>query len=371
MPNGDASPNPHLRILHVTNGYMYGGVETALSMMARYREVCPAMEPQFALCFDGRLAEELCRTGVAVHLLGDSREGISRKSPELRGGLARILDDRRYDAVICHMLMVQAIFGALLHDRGILNILYTHGATPPVWEWWADQVPPDHLIYNSEHMRKTSSHLFRGVSGSVIYYPALAPEIQLGTQARRELRESNGVGENDLVIVHAARLEPMKGQRELLRAAAGLTELNNWVIWMVGGPQREKEEEFLEELKQLARTAGIDRRIRFLGQRSDVPLLLRAADILCQPNLKTESFGMSFIEAEFAGLPVVTTAFGGALEAVGEGCGILIPPDDIAALNGCAAKTSDRSLFARSGKRKGTRTCESTMRPDDESEPSL
>ena len=43
---------------------------------------------------------------------------------------------------------------------------------------------------------------------------------------------------------------------------------------------------------------------------------------------------MTFAEALASGLPVVTSSLGGALEIVDESCGILVPPDDVAALAG-------------------------------------
>jgi glycosyltransferase involved in cell wall biosynthesis len=332
MPNTAKGSKPPVRVLHLANGYIYGGVETALVMMARHRRLCPVLVPEFALVFEGRLAEELRNSGVEARIIGNAKQGLSGKASELRECLGRLLDTVEYDAVICHMLMVQAVFGGIVNQRGIPCLLHTHGVTPPVWEWWASQVPPDHIIYNSRHMKDTSVHLFPGVSGSVVYYPALPPEICADPLHRRALRAAQGARDEDLVVVHVARLEAMKGHRELLRAIARLRDLEGWAVWFVGGPQREQEHAYLLELTELARALGIDDRVRFLGQRTDVPYLLRAADVYCQPNTATESFGMSFIEAEFAGLPVVTTAFGGALEAVGEGCGILVPPDDPDAL---------------------------------------
>jgi glycosyltransferase involved in cell wall biosynthesis len=71
---------------------------------------------------------------------------------------------------------------------------------------------------------------------------------------------------------------------------------------------------------------GIGGRVHFLGQRSDVPNLLAAADIFSQPNLGAEPFGIVFIEALAAGLPVVTTAMGGPKEIIDESCGIVAPP---------------------------------------------
>jgi glycosyltransferase involved in cell wall biosynthesis len=76
-----------------------------------------------------------------------------------------------------------------------------------------------------------------------------------------------------------------------------------------------------------AERLGIAERIRFLGQRNDVPQLLRAADLFCQSNLRPEPFGIAFIEALFAALPVVAVASGGALEIIDDSCGFLTPPE--------------------------------------------
>ncbi len=52
----------------------------------------------------------------------------------------------------------------------------------------------------------------------------------------------------------------------------------------------------------------------------------------CQANLKPEPFGIALVEALAAGLPVVTTAIGGAVEIVDDTCGLLVPPGDVASL---------------------------------------
>ena len=72
---------------------------------------------------------------------------------------------------------------------------------------------------------------------------------------------------------------------------------------------------------------GIANRLRFLGERTDVARLLRAADLFCQTNLIAEPFGIVFIEALFASLPVITIASGGALEIINDSCGFLVSPD--------------------------------------------
>jgi len=100
----------------------------------------------------------------------------------------------------------------------------------------------------------------------------------------------------------------------------------------VGGAQRPEEKSYLQELKSKAEQYGIAHRIRFLGQRTDIPSLLTGSDLFCQPNVGPEPFGIVFVEALCAGLPVITTAMGGGLEIIKPSCGVLIAPDDVRAL---------------------------------------
>jgi len=115
-----------------------------------------------------------------------------------------------------------------------------------------------------------------------------------------------------VVIIQVSRLEPWKGHRLYLEALGHLRDVGTWVCWQVGGAQRPHESEHLAAMRALCVELGIAQRVRFLGQRVDVHALLAAADIHCQPNLAPESFGSTFIEGLFAGLPIVTTAIGAA-----------------------------------------------------------
>ncbi|MFH1919422.1 MAG: glycosyltransferase family 4 protein [Planctomycetota bacterium] len=89
----------------------------------------------------------------------------------------------------------------------------------------------------------------------------------------------------------------------------------------------------VQQLKEQTHRLGIADRVRFVGERSDVMRVLQAADVHCQPNVGPEPFGIAFVEALHARLPVVTTAIGGALEIVNKHCGALVPPKDASALS--------------------------------------
>ena len=131
----------------------------------------------------------------------------------------------------------------------------------------------------------------------------------------------------------------------------------------MGGVQRPHEQVYLHELKAAAERAGVEGRIRFLGQREDVSRLLAAADIHCQPNTGPEPFGIAFVEALEAGLPVLTTRMGGAVEIVTETCGILVPHDDAVALAEACSRLIDEPALRKSLGAAGPRRAEEICGP--------
>jgi glycosyltransferase involved in cell wall biosynthesis len=123
-------------------------------------------------------------------------------------------------------------------------------------------------------------------------------------------------------------MEPLKGHSVLIDALAQLRDRSGWTCRLAGGAQRAHEEHYMASLRARAAAAGIADRIEFLGDRSDVQSLLAGSDIYCQPNVEPDAFGISLVEAMAAGLPVITSALGGAAEIVDETCGVLVPPRD-------------------------------------------
>jgi glycosyltransferase involved in cell wall biosynthesis len=88
-------------------------------------------------------------------------------------------------------------------------------------------------------------------------------------------------------------------------------------------------------------------RIHFLGQRTDLPRLLAAADIYCQSNdTFLEGVG-AVVEAMHEGLPVVTTNTGALAELVEGTCELMLKPGNVpeltAALNRLLQDTALRA----------------------------
>jgi glycosyltransferase involved in cell wall biosynthesis len=198
-------------------------------------------------------------------------------------------------------------------------------------ERWAKRTPPDLVIANSRLTAASVSAVFPSAPVSVVYAPVALPSAESMAAHRDAVRAELETAPTAIVVVQASRMEPWKGQSVLLEALSWLRDRDDWVCWMVGAAQRPEEATFAESLRASARTLGIEDRVRFAGARTDIPRVLAAADIHCQPNLEPEPFGIAFVEALSAGLPVVTSATGGALEIVDSSCGMLVPAGDSAA----------------------------------------
>lgn len=323
-----------MRVLYVYSGNLYGGVETILVTLARHRELCPAMEARFALCFEGRLSDELIAAGAIVYQLGNAR--ISRPSSvwRARRSLAKLLRREQFDIVVCHSAWSQAVFGPTIRRAGLPLVFWLHDATDG--RHWLERLaracPPDLALCNSEFTAAMLPRLYARVRAELIYCPVAMPAPRYSNRERVAARHELRTPEQATVIIQASRLEEWKGHALLLQALGALRDVPGWVCWLAGGGQRPHELAYLEELKRAAIRLRIDDRVRFLGERTDVPRLFAAADIHCQPNTGPEPFGITFVEALAAGLPVVTTAIGGAREIVDESCGLLVAPGDVKAL---------------------------------------
>ena len=124
-----------------------------------------------------------------------------------------------------------------------------------------------------------------------------------------------------------AQLKPEKGLSTFLEAAARVSPLLPDVRFLVvgDGPLR-------GDLEALAQHVGVDRRVRFLGFRSDARALVELLDVLVVPSL-SEGAPLVVLEAMAAGIPVVASAVGGIPEQIRhEKEGLLVPPGDSTAL---------------------------------------
>jgi glycosyltransferase involved in cell wall biosynthesis len=132
-----------------------------------------------------------------------------------------------------------------------------------------------------------------------------------------------GLESESLYIGTVGNLRPVKNHALLLRVSQEVCRRYQHVRFvLIGhGPLRQQLASYAQEL-------GIQRRVQFLGARSDIPEILNALDIFVLPSL-SEGLPISVLEAMACGLPVVATQVGGLPEVIEDGkTGLLVPSQD-------------------------------------------
>lgn len=325
-----------MRVLHVAAGNLYGGVERILEETAAH--VPAGSTHAFALSFVGRLSAALDAAGAERHDLGPVRFSRPWTVWRARRRLKRIAG--RFDRVVAHSPWAFSLAAPVL-PAGACG-LFAHDALDGS-HWTERRVPrfePRVIICNSDYTSRAVGEWLPRARRAVVRPPVSPPAVAADSRAavRREL----GVADGTTVILIASRFERCKGHADLLRTAASLS--GDWKIWIAGAPQRPHEAEYERELRALATTTG---RVVFLGERRDMSRIFGAADIHCQPNTRPESFGIAFVEALDAKLPVVTFDFGGASEILTAACGVRLPPHDRAALVPALQRLIDDPVLRR------------------------
>jgi glycosyltransferase involved in cell wall biosynthesis len=153
--------------------------------------------------------------------------------------------------------------------------------------------------------------------------------------ARARLGEASKRG---LLLGVVAQLSPWKGQDTAIEALKLLCDEGiDAHLLLIGSAKfvdratRFDNEGYVARLRELVVSAGLEDRVSWLGEREDVPELVRALDVLLLPSWE-EPFGRALIEAMALTIPVVATSVGGPPEILEDGReGFLVKPHNPAA----------------------------------------
>lgn len=299
-----------LRVCHVSLTLKTGGLERILADLARHHDphVCT---PEFLAIQDvGRFADEIRDAGGIVHRLSSAGRWGQIKQ------MQNLFRDQQFDVV------------------------HTHNTYPHIYGSIAARLARVPVVVNTRHGQRAghgwkSRTQFRWASHLVDQIITVSDDaarlcVDVDRIPRRKvLRIWNGIDLADFafsgpilrpIAISVARLSAEKDFPTLLRAVPQIAAaIPGFQLKIVGdGPERDR-------LASLTKDLGVSRCVEFLGERTDVPELLRDAGFFVSSSL-TEGISLTLLEAMAVGLPVVATAVGGNPEIILPGkTGYLVP----------------------------------------------
>jgi glycosyltransferase involved in cell wall biosynthesis len=342
-----------VRILFVDHTSQISGAQ--YSLLELFSGLRGTHECELA-CPPGPLMDRARRHGIPVHRITGT-DGSLRLHPRHTSraltditrtalGIRRLAAGRRADLV--HANSIRAGLAAGL------------GAERPTIAHVRDCLPPGQvsaatagllgrlstlLIANSAYTRDHSLAPAARKRTVVVYSPVdldrFAPERIDRAQARRALALPLDVP----VLGVVAQITPWKGQLQAVRALDRLSVAHpDAILLLVGSAKftsaatRYDNTAYLAEIRREIVARGLSERVRLLGEREDVPELLRALDLLLVPSWE-EPFGRSVAEGMAMGLPVLATNRGGPPEILrDEQDGRTLPPHEVGAWARAAAE---------------------------------
>jgi len=114
------------------------------------------------------------------------------------------------------------------------------------------------------------------------------------------------------VLLHVSNFRPVKRVHEVVEAFARIARVVRAQLYLIGeGPERPRAEE-------AARSLGVEERVHFVRETTEIEAWYGAADLLLHPS-EMESFGLAPLEAMACGVPVLAYRVGGLPEVVEDG----------------------------------------------------
>jgi glycosyltransferase involved in cell wall biosynthesis len=246
--------------------------------------------------------------------------------------LGRLRRRRREQALLVHYKNRLVENG----PRGALFEAYEHSVAPLLIRA-ADRVcvlSPDHAD-SVPYLRRAGAR-----------DPAKLVEMPNGVDAdlfspgESDLRDRLGIPAEAFVAAFVATLDRAHHFKRLDVAIEGLARLDDPNVHLIvaGGG------ELLPGFRAAAVSAGLAERVHFLDAvpHSELPSVLRAADVFLLTTEPPESFGIVLIEAMACALPVIATDYPGVRAVVDEGeTGVLVEQGDADAVAGALRELID------------------------------
>lgn len=333
-----------MNVLYVNHTEVISGAERSLlSLLAGLPD---ELAPLVA-CPPGRLSEAVRALGIPTTAIAGTAGSLRlhplhtpRALAELSLAAAQVRRAaHRHRAEVVHANSIRAgIVLGLAGPMSAAKVVHVRDCLPPGVVSTATlrliAATATTVIANSQYTADSVRAVAPRAQLEVLHNPVEIERFDPARIDREGARAALGeAGRRAVLLGVVGQLSPWKGQDTAIRALALLCEQGvDAHLLLIGSAKfiaratRFDNRRYLEGLHAQVAAAGLQQRVSWLGERDDVPELVRALDVLLLPSWE-EPFGRALIEAMALEVPVIATTVGGPPEIVRDGReGYLAPP---------------------------------------------
>ncbi|WP_109107680.1 glycosyltransferase [Azospirillum sp. TSO35-2] len=343
-------------IVHIIDRLNIGGAQSLLVTLAQALRGRPHSMAVVSLHHDDTMAGAIRACGVPVTVLPGKLRDVGRIAE-----VCRLLQETNADLIHTHLGFAHVTGTLCGRLMGLPVVASLHSMQEHPAERFRDLVHYrlqrwvlrtlcDRIIAVGPHVAVARAG-YVGRARMEVIENAVIPPPPLSAGRRAAVRHSLLGSERDdgPLFIAVGRLSAEKGFADLIDAFAIFGRSDpRAALAIVGGG------ELMGALRAQVAGHGLDGRVFLPGARTDVPELLAASDVFVMPS-HWEGMPVAVLEAMAAGLPVVATRVGDLPNLVSDRTGLLVEPQDPAALAGALssiAGTPDRwAPLGRAGKR--------------------
>lgn len=315
-----------MKILFLDQSGKPGGAELCLIDIAKpYQDNCLV-----GLFADGSFKDLLAKNHIPVQVLTNQAIQVKKES-SLSQGLASITQlapliskvvkiARNYDLIYANTqkaLVVGAIASIfsrrplVFHLHDILSPEHFSKTNRNISVTLANRASL--VIVNSQASKKAFIQAGGKAELVEIVYNGFDPQKYINNEADIQQVRQKLELDDKFIVGHFSRLAPWKGQHILIEA---LAKCPPEVAVILVGDALFGEQDYVKQLHQQIDKLQLQNRVKFLGFRNDIPLLMAACNLVAHTSTSPEPFGRVIVEAMLSGTPVVAAASGGAVELV-------------------------------------------------------
>ena len=257
---------------------------------------------------------------------------VKRNNLKTYKELKKIIEENNYSIIHCHTPVggvLTRLAAKKARKKGTRVIYTAHGfhfykGAPLInWllfypvEWYLAKYTDTLITINKEDFERAKNKFgkrckdIQYVSGVGIDTKKF--NIETNNEERKKLKESIGLKNEDFVLTCVARLDKNKNQVLLIECMKQLIKNHNNIHLLLVG-----SDELNGYYQNLVKEKCLENNIHFLGQRKDIPQILKITDVAISVS-KREGFGLNLAEALISEVPVIGTNNRGHREIIENG----------------------------------------------------